>query len=76
MVYVIFDKKIPTTVKLLNNYIISQVVEHALIDNFYIYDIGKESTCLVFKLIGKNIDRKYISVFKDHNSVEIKISGH
>jgi hypothetical protein len=73
--YVIFDKKIPTTVKLLNNYINSQVVEHALIDNFYVYDIGKESTCLVFKLIGKNIDRKYISVFKDHNSVEIKISS-
>ncbi len=73
--YVIFDKKIPATIKLLNNYINSQVIEHALIDNFYIYDIEKKSTCLVFKLIGKNIDKKYISVFKDHNSVGIKISS-
>jgi hypothetical protein len=72
--YVIFDKKIPATVKLLNNYVNNQVIEHALIDNFHIYDINKESTCLVFKLIGKKINRKYISVFKDRNSVGMKIS--
>ena len=72
--YVIFDKKIPVNVKLLNNYINQNVVEHALIDNFYTYDIGKDTTCIVFKLIEKNKqNNKYFLVYKDHNSVIIKI---
>jgi len=33
--YVIFDKKIPVNIKLLNSYNNKSIIEHALIDNFY-----------------------------------------
>ena len=72
--YVIFDKKIPVNVKLLNNYINKDVIEHDLIDNFYTYDIAKDTTCIVFKLIERNDKNKgYFLVYKDHNSMVIKI---
>jgi len=72
--YVIFDKKIPVNVKLLNNYINKDVIEHDLIDNFYTYDIAKDTTCIVFKLIERNDKNKgHFLVYKDHNSMIIKI---
>ena len=72
--YVIFDKKIPVNIKLLNSYINKSIIEHALIDNFYTYDIEKDTTCIVFKLVeGNKNNNKYFLVYKDHNSVIIKI---
>ncbi len=74
--YVIFDKKIPVNVKLLNSYVNKSIIEHALIDNFYTYDIGKDITCIVFKLVEgnkSNNSNRYFLVYKDHNSVIIKI---
>ena len=71
--YVIFDKYVPVNIKVLNEYINQQVVDHALIDDFYNYKIGANSIAIVFKLVKKKIGHQYCLVYKDMNSLVIKM---